>query len=292
MLFSCEKEKVINPDPPANPYDAVNYGTPPDSAAPPDPNTITGIHKNIFSVKCANPGCHDGNFEPDFRTVMSSYNTLVYHKVVKYTSDSSFQYRVLPYNTDKSWLHERLVTSNATLGRMPLYANALTDEELGHINTWINDGAKDMFGKAAVKPDSRPTIVGFLAMDSLFAIRYDTVRVGGVYYNSFKIPPNTSARIIFFVEDDATAVENMLVNKMKLSSDKNNFGSSETFQAVYLNVPPYKLWIVSINTSAYAVGTTHFFRYYVNDGHHTADTEFPYQTLLDPYKTYFSFIVQ
>ena len=48
-----------------------------------DPNTIAGIHANIFSKTCANSGCHDGTFEPDFRTIESSYNTLVNHPIIK-----------------------------------------------------------------------------------------------------------------------------------------------------------------------------------------------------------------
>ena len=48
-----------------------------------DPNSIAALHKDIFKPTCANSGCHDGNFEPDFRTIESSYNTLVNQPIVK-----------------------------------------------------------------------------------------------------------------------------------------------------------------------------------------------------------------
>ncbi len=288
---SCNKEKIIDDGAPANPFDNVDYGGNVDSTSPPDPNSITGIHRNILSPKCANPSCHDGSFEPDYRTVMSSYNTLVYHKVVKNSQDSSFKYRVLPYDTSKSWLHERLTTDNATLGRMPLYSNPLTSQEMGNINTWIMNGAKDMFGNPAVKPDTRPNVVAFLAVDSVYN-RLDTVRIGGLYYNPFIAPSNMNMRIIFLVEDDATDIENMQVNKMKLSDDKNNYASATTYQAYYLLLAPYKFWIVDINTSMFTPGTIHYFRYYINDGFHSGDTEFPTTPHADAYKTYFSFYVQ
>ena len=53
-------------------------------------------HKNILEPKCANPACHDGTFEPDFRTIEGSYNTLVYHPVTKNDEDLTYEHRVVP----------------------------------------------------------------------------------------------------------------------------------------------------------------------------------------------------
>jgi hypothetical protein len=60
LSVACTKEEE-----PDNPFDDPNGngGPPPDSL--PDPVSITGLHRNIFFPKCANPGCHDGTFEPD-----------------------------------------------------------------------------------------------------------------------------------------------------------------------------------------------------------------------------------
>ena len=59
---------------------------------------------------CANSGCHDGNFEPDFRTVESSYSTLVYQPVVKNNDNQTYEYRVVPGNSAQSILYARLLS--------------------------------------------------------------------------------------------------------------------------------------------------------------------------------------
>ncbi|MBP6657110.1 MAG: hypothetical protein KA284_04590, partial [Bacteroidia bacterium] len=82
-FFACKKDEV-----PENPYDKVDYSTNTNPDPNPDPNSIQGLYKNIFQPKCANPGCHDGTFEPDFRTIESAYSTLVYQSVNKTTLDS------------------------------------------------------------------------------------------------------------------------------------------------------------------------------------------------------------
>src|SRR2546426_12312209 len=79
FIHSCKKDK------PTNPYDGVNYNTDTTTSPSPDPNTIVGLHKNIFFPRCAKSGCHDGTFEPDYRTVQSTYATLVYQPTIKKT---------------------------------------------------------------------------------------------------------------------------------------------------------------------------------------------------------------
>ena len=67
FCFSCEEE--INPfefDNSSNNNSDTTYFT--------DPISFAALHNNIFSTTCANSGCHDGTFEPDFRTIESSYN--------------------------------------------------------------------------------------------------------------------------------------------------------------------------------------------------------------------------
>ena len=58
LALSCSTE------PGPNPWDDLNNNE--------DSTALTGfadIHKNILEPKCANPACHDGTFEPDFRTI-------------------------------------------------------------------------------------------------------------------------------------------------------------------------------------------------------------------------------
>ncbi len=283
---SCKKDA-----PPPNPYDTIDYGTGGGSSQPPDPNTIVGIHYNILRVKCAMPGCHDGHFEPDYRTVQSSYSTLVYHPVKKYTVDSAFRYRVVPYDTAASWFHERLTTDDANLGRMPLYSSPLSASEMNCINKWIMDGARDMFGNSPALPNTKPVVVGYIATDSAFN-RIDSIRVGGVFYNPFIVSANSKIKIVMVVEDDSTAVSALTVNKLKLSYAMNDFASSAIYSAYYFSLGGYSLWIADVNASVFSVGDVLYMRYYVNDGNHAADTEFPSAESAAGYKTYYSFKIQ
>ena len=69
FLFSCKEEYV-------NPFDNItNTNLNETNNIELEPTSIAGIHANVFRPTCANSGCHDGTFEPDFRTIESSYNT-------------------------------------------------------------------------------------------------------------------------------------------------------------------------------------------------------------------------
>ena len=95
LFIGCNKETVIPP----NPYDDIVYPTPPAPIDTLDPNNIVAIHKDILRPRCSVPGCHDGSFEPDFRTVQSSTSTMVYAPIIKNNADSTFIYRVIPNDT-------------------------------------------------------------------------------------------------------------------------------------------------------------------------------------------------
>ena len=213
LLFinSCTKETET----PSNPYDNVNYNTDTTQETNPDPNSIVGLHKNIFSPRCAIPGCHDGTFEPDFRTVQSTYSTLVYQPVNKFSVNGvdSFDFRVVPSNVTASFLHERLTTT--TSDYMPSNGNKLSAEQIAHIDQWINDGAKDEYGNIPVKPNNLPTMLGYAAFDSLLTVRYDSIRKDGIPYNPFVVPQNKSFIMLFVMEDDETPVSQLTYNKSK-----------------------------------------------------------------------------
>lgn len=84
-------------------------------------NTIQGLHAGLFKPTCANSGCHDGNFEPDFRTVESSYYSLVQQPVIKKDIAGSYLTRVIPENATGSMLPYRMKTDlNGNSGIMPL----------------------------------------------------------------------------------------------------------------------------------------------------------------------------
>jgi len=287
LLDACKKDEA-----PKNPYDDVDYGNtnpPPDTI---DPFTITGLHRNIFSQKCAQPGCHDGNFEPDFRTVQSTYLSLVYHPLVKTDSTNFFVYRVKPYDTTHSWLHERLVTDNQVLGRMPLYADPLNPTEMNQINTWIMNGARNQNGTLPSLPNEEPTIVGYVCLNMSNGV-VDTNRIDDIFYNPFVLQQNTDYQLIFQVTDDSTALNQLTNCRVRFNTLMDGFpGGATAYQAYFLSIGQYQVFRVAFNTSNFTVNDTTYFRFYCNDGDHQTDTEFPRTSLVAPYKTYYSFVVQ
>ena len=220
IIDSCKKDPV-----PHNPYDDVNYGGT-TAPTPPDPNSIVGIHANILKTRCAKSGCHDGNFEPDFRTVESSYATLVYHRIKKNSLDTAYTFRVVPYDTSKSVLYARLTRCNfaSTSGcdRMPqdIIGVPLQQNLIDNISYWINHGAKDMFGNVPTYPNTAPKILYYYATDATYTLNFgaDTNRIDSVFYNPFYVPNNSVLNLAFFVEDDSTSVPNMQVNTVKIST--------------------------------------------------------------------------
>ena len=71
----------------------------------------------------------------------------------------------------------------------------------------------------------------------------------------------------------------------------DNFSGSTVLVATTY-VSAYSAWLAYLPSVNWPVGTTVYFRIYVNDGHHTNNTEFPRYDSPDYYKTYFSFYVQ
>ncbi len=295
VIHSCKKDPA-----PHNPYDDINYGgtTPP---TPPDPNSIVGIHTNILKTRCAKSGCHDGNFEPDFRTVESSYATLAYHKIIKNSLDSAYTFRVVPYDTARSNLIARLTRCNyaSTSGcdRMPqdIIGVPLEQNYINNIVNWINGGAKDMFGNVPSYPNTAPKILYYYATNSNYTLNYgaDTNRIDSLFYSPFYVPNNTTFNLIFFVEDDSTSVANMQVNTVKVSTKPDDFSSAISYTASYIYInPTTQFHQASINTALLPNSDTLFFRYFINDGDHPTNTQFPTDNLVLEYKTYYSFFIK
>ncbi len=267
-----------------NPFESGNNGSNQNNQDSLDPLSIEGLHQRIFSIRCANPTCHDGSFEPDFRTVQSTYYSLVYHPVIKNDTNRSYLYRVLPGNADQSWLVERLISNDPVLGRMPLYSTPLNETEINWIKTWINKGAKDVNGNNPVLPNLSPNIIGYGATN-IRNHRIDENRENG--FDSPFLPHFDSVfRILINVKDDITPTAQLKTNTLKCSYDMNNFSNAKTYQAVYLFGD---LWMVQIPAQEFNLNTQVFFRYYVNDGDHAKDAEFPENTTPNIFKHYYSF---
>jgi hypothetical protein len=63
--------------------------------------------------------------------------------------------------------------------------------------------------------------------------------------------------------------------------------------ATFINIPNQNpVWLVSVPTANLTHGTQYYMRYFVNDGTHAENTEFPKNNSIEYYKTYWSFIYQ
>ncbi len=291
FLSACTKEET-----PQNPFDGVNYNGGQAEDSVPDPCSITGLHKNIFFPKCAVPGCHDGTFEPDFRTVQSTFSTLVYMGVNKFTVDSVafFNYRVIPGDINGSFLMERLLTS--TSDYMPSNGVRLPTSDLNNIRQWIADSCPDVNGLIPHKPNLPPNIIGYIAADQQF-VRIDTNRLGGVSFNPFIAPSNATVYLPVVALDtadgtSATDPANFTVHEVKFSTMKDDFLSAITLNATWFSPIPVNAWQVSVNTGLWPVGTIVYFRIYMNDGFQPNPVFFPRNNSMDYFKTYYSFIIQ
>lgn len=144
LCYACQKDPVVNPfDDQEQPDNSLDS-----SAVDLDPISFNGLHANIFSKTCARSGCHDGNFEPDFRTIESSYNTLVDHPIIKNNPQGAYEVRVKPGNVSQSVLVARLTMDiDGNSGVMPLAVDPDSDWEekkemyIQNVKDWIQNGA-------------------------------------------------------------------------------------------------------------------------------------------------------
>lgn len=280
VLAMCSTE----PDDTPNPFGGNNgVVTTPDTV---DPTTMVGLHKYLFAVKCANPTCHDGSFEPDFRTAESTYQTLVYHPVTKNTPDERFDFRVRPNNHSESWLYERLITTDDVIGRMPLYAPALSEKELGWVRDWINSGAPDPNGNPSVYPNQLPQVNGFGIYDS--QNQPITTRMNG-QISPLSLPNNEAVTLYVLVEDDSTAFGDLQVNQGKFALDEYDFSQAVTKQATAFGTVAYG---INFNTNEFTPGDTVYFRYYVRDDQDPQIVEFPSDESPWYFRIIASFVVQ
>ncbi len=295
MIIACSKD-------PENPY--ANLTRP---SSNPDPQNLptdnfAWLHQRIFRPTCANSGCHDGTFEPEYRTISSAYNSLVYRPVISNDSAHTYTYRVLPGDAAHSLLYARLTMFIPnTSGQMPL---ALSDGSdwpanstyyISKIHDWINGGAKDMFGNAPTLGDLQPQVGGFLAFpagNTTTPFARDTL--SGVQPI---LVPHANVDLWFFLSDDHTAATSLTYNKIKVSTSQFGFANAPE-QALAITGPITALDFSNMNASfthkasldlsAYPVGTFLFVRVYVNDGSHIANAEIPSDGTSEPMLSYFT----
>jgi len=295
IIQACTKE-------PANPYDNVPP-QPTDSVTlfKPDPKSFEGLHAYIFKPTCANSGCHDGTFEPDYRTILSTYNTLVYHPIVKNDPSNSYQYRVVPGDLSKSILYNRLTKDiDGQSGIMPLVVDPNSDweakkaEYINNIKEWIENGAKDIFGNTPSLNNNAPQIQGVIGKTAGYLDRNDSGQ------GALKVlESETQLDIYFAFSDDKTLPQQLTNAKIRFSKNPDDFATAIDHPLQLLGTPVnYKGYYgpnvdyyhkITINPKDYAIlKETVYFRVYVTDSS-GKETEIPTKEGAYYIKNYFSF---
>jgi len=231
LLSSCSD------DLPENPFDGASFNqdTVRLDLTEAEASSIAGIYNNVFQPTCANVGCHDGTFEPDFRTIESSFNTLVYQEPIK--NDGNYEYRVQPGNPDASVLMARL---NNIIGPiMPFQVEPDSDwpskqqEYIGHIRTWIENGAPDIMGVVREPTYPAPVLLGAGA-----AIEGEwSARSGGT--GPLLIPNDSIGQVSFYFafRHDMIDAKDLTFNKVAFSAIPNDFDSVPRYDMQILPAP-------------------------------------------------------
>ena len=290
VLINCTED-----DFPLNPYDGIDYGNTTLVIDTVSSTSFVKLHRDVLGPSCNVMGCHDGSFEPDFRTVESAYNTLVYHTIIKNNLAEDFTYRVVPGDTALSVLHERLTNCCFvnTNDRMPQdnIGNALPEADLDAVTAWILEGAKDITGAIPNEPNNLPNVQYFLVSNATYDSIYSENRIGGLFYNPFLMPNNEQVNFIFRVNDDQTLAKDMLLNQLSISEYSDDFSNAIMASAITFE-QTNKVWLLSFNTAILQIGKTYFMHYTINDGDNPTNTTYPNNQTSFVYKNIWSFTVQ
>ena len=265
-----------------NPYDSQQVGQEHEKVdgeeAELDPNTIEGIHANIFKPTCANSGCHDGNFEPDFRTIESSYNSLVGQPIIKQDDMNPLTARVTPGNASTSMIIRRLeVDINGNSGTMPILTDPDSDwpvkknEYITNIKTWIDNGALNQNGVVPTATNYPVQLKGIIAK-----VNGSIVSRSGAY-KSLNIPAGASSVEIWVAfEDDEITPDQLSNASVDLSIMANNFDSTNITTLTYTGSPEVATGYqgedesyyhrATISLSNWQSGDVIWLRTYVSDG--------------------------
>lgn len=213
LFAACTKETP-------NPYDELERHAPISSVDAIPEGNFAWIHQKILRPNCALSGCHDGSFEPEFRSIGSSYNSLVLHPVVTNDPQQSYTYRVVPGNVQASLLHARLnIFIPNTSGMMPLGfsensswpANSAAFKAA--IDQWIASGAPDMFGQLPDHDGLQPQVTGMMALPA--GTTYGAFpRAGGAGIGPIEVPA-AEVDLWFAFSDDRTPSDALLHNTAK-----------------------------------------------------------------------------
>jgi hypothetical protein len=295
IIQSCYKEVVSHP----NPFDENinNQDTVKFEFEEIDPNSIAGLYLNIFAPTCANSGCHDGTFEPDFRSVESSYYSMVYKKPVK--NNGTLTFRVDPRNPDQSAILKRL--DGSIQPEMPIEIEPdsdwweKSDQYIQNVRTWIENGALDLSGNAPNLDYLNPSILGVMAFSNGEPLpRKDT-------YGAIQIPSEVRNIEIYIGFDPINMPENFTINEIMLSAFHTDFKVDTTLvmEIMDASVPEYGLYgelidfthKVEINLDSMLLSEDHYYmRVRVQQGTNPV-AEIPTNNGLQYIKEYMSFTI-
>lgn len=294
IISSCKKEEPTNPFVREVPTDTTAINDL-------DPKSIEGLYQKVFKPNCTTSGCHEGTFPPDFRSLESTYNTLVWADIVS-NSPAPSDYMVEPYNADNSMLIKRITSFVPnTSGIMPLELLPESDyptkkeQYIQDIKDWINDGAKDIFGNEANSINLRPQLNGFYITENGSSTLLAR-NVKGVV----QIPATINNIDLYIaISDKETSYNSLTINKLLTSISRDDFSNasehnmsiiSEIIEDGYLGSTKYyhKVSISNIGT-LWLENQTVFLKIIVNDGDNP-DTDLPGINALEHHKDYFSFV--
>ena len=295
LFAACQKEQE-------NPF-ALEVVAPsnPTMASIPEGN-FAWLHQRIFRPSCALSGCHDGSFEPEFRTISGAYNSLVMHPVIANDPQNSFTHRVVPGDVSASFLHERLTAFVPnTSGMMPLGLPEDSDwpanqqAYINAINQWIQGGARDMFGELPSSGNLQPQASGMLAFPAgTTTVAFPRGTDAGV--QPIEVPTG-NVDLWFAFADDATPPNELQVNTYRISTSISlfpamPFAALQTGASIngldFGNSATSFTHKASLDLSSYSSGTVLFVRAYVSDGSSDTPTEIPNDGTQQPMLNYFT----
>ena len=315
IIYSCDGTTTtteIELEPIFNPYDTISSTDTAMTSPVVDSTSFLGLHYHIFSKRCNQPACHDGTFEPDFRTVQSAYNSLVFHEVIKNTPNDDFPYRVTPNDASLSMMYKRISEHQPpNFEQMPSSGIPLSDRQIELIKNWINNGAKDIYANDASQTSTQPNCYGLAAfLPSFNNQRIDTIRVDG-RFSSFYAPADQSVNMWFLYVDinengDETLGNILTYNTIKFSTNPYDFSNvpelnlimgfsaigSIFSELISYQFPYYQNINFKPSDYGFAAGDVVYMRTYVQDSDHSFPTEIPKDNTPFYLHAYFSMVLQ
>ncbi|NOT36698.1 MAG: hypothetical protein HOP11_04920 [Saprospiraceae bacterium] len=232
---ACQKPEI-----PDNPFDDYNpkQDTVKFTFKDPDSASIAGLYTYIFKPTCANAGCHDGTFDPDFRTLESSYNTLVYREAIK--QDGKYFVRVKPYSPDESVILARL--NNIVTPQMPVQIEPDSDwgknksKYIQLIETWIRNGAVSIDG--SIPKDGLP----MTQLHGCYAIYKDTGIIKRIPFNGPLLLNDSIDTIDLYLAFKHNGQDplSFSVNEIRFSQYAHIYDSTQMIMNLELVQPPLR----------------------------------------------------